>query len=102
MRCTVPVTLRLRDSPVAGRNGLCARVQDRFRGAGVPRIVQQQRRAFDVELGKTSGFFDLVRFAFFVLRQPAIKRLRPRLPSTLPQGFMPLLEYVASQTAPKR
>src|SRR5690242_18615025 len=35
----VPVTLRLRDSPAAGRNGLCARVQDRC-GAGVPRIVQ--------------------------------------------------------------
>src|SRR5204862_2384058 len=29
----VPVTLRLRDSPATGRNGLCARLRDRFRGA---------------------------------------------------------------------
>jgi hypothetical protein len=64
----VPVTLRLRDSPAAGRNGLCARVQDRFRGAGVPRIVQQQRRAFDVELGKSGGLFDLVHFTVLLLR----------------------------------
>ena len=74
----VPVTLRLRDSPAAGRNGLCARVQDRFRGAGVPRIVQQQRRAFDVELGKSGGLFDLVHFTLLLLRQRATKPLRPQ------------------------
>jgi hypothetical protein len=48
----VPVALRLRDSPATGRDCRCARFQNRFRRASIPRIVQQQRRAFDVELGK--------------------------------------------------
>src|SRR5262249_31288051 len=64
---TVPVTLRLCDSPTAGRNCLCARVQNRFRGASVPRVVQQQRRPFDVELGKSRGFFGLVHVTLLLL-----------------------------------
>src|SRR5437763_8141569 len=37
------------------------------------------RRALDVELGKSGGLFDLVHFTLLLLRQRAIKPLRPRL-----------------------
>src|SRR3954469_1395444 len=37
------------------------------------------RRALDVELGKSGGLFDLVHFTVLLLRQRAIKPLRPRL-----------------------
>jgi len=37
-------------------------------------LLQQQRRAFDVELGKSGGLFDLVHFTIRLLRQRAISR----------------------------
>src|SRR4029077_15823545 len=55
----VSVALSLRDRPAAGRDGLRSRLRDRPGGAGVPGVVEQQRRAFDVERGEPRGLLTL-------------------------------------------
>jgi len=52
--------LGLRDRPAARRNRLGARSENRFGATGIPRIVEQQRLAFNVQLGEALGFFHLV------------------------------------------
>jgi hypothetical protein len=56
----VAVALRLRDRPAARCDRLCARSENRFGAAGIPRIVEQQRRALQVQLGEALGFISLV------------------------------------------
>src|SRR5262249_18203371 len=56
----VPVALRLCNGPAAGRDSLCARIQNGLRGTRIPGIVQQEWSAFDVERREACGFFTLM------------------------------------------
>ena len=56
---SVLIPLRRSDRPTAGRDRLCARIDDRSRTACVPRVIKYHWRPFDVKGGKLFGFPDL-------------------------------------------
>src|ERR1700723_3833763 len=52
------ISLRRRYCPTAGFDSFRPSIDDRFRAAGVPGVVENHWRAFDVKCGKLFGFLD--------------------------------------------
>src|SRR5262249_1482686 len=68
----VAVALRLRHGPAAGRDRLCARLQNGVSGTRIPGIVQHEWRAFDVERREACGFFRLMHCVLLSARLRAV------------------------------
>src|SRR4029453_13058605 len=74
---TVPVALRLCNGPAAGRDSLCAHIQNGLSGTSIPGIVQQEWSAFDVERREACSFFILIHFVLLSARWRAVKGVTP-------------------------